>query len=101
MNIASSLVRAASEVPDRPAIGSGARVIRSYGEFGARVARLAGALRGNLGLKPGDRVAIVAHNSPDYLDVIYAIWHAGLAAVPVNAKLHGAEHGFILQSSGA
>jgi len=101
MNIAVSLAHAASEAPDRPAVGHGARVIRSYGELGARVARLAGALRGPLGLAPGDRVAIVAHNSPDYLDVLYAIWHAGLAAVPVNAKLHGAEHGHILDNSGA
>jgi len=101
MNIAVSLARAVAEAPDRPAIGHGMRVIRSYGELGARVARLAGALRGKLGLAPGDRVAVVASNSPDYLDVLYAIWHAGLAAVPVNAKLHGAEHGHILENSGA
>ena len=29
------------------------------------------------GLKPGDRVAIAAKNSPDYLETLYAIWHAG------------------------
>src|SRR5207302_1877369 len=29
------------------------------------------------------------------------IWHAGLAAVPVNAKLHGRECAFILEHSGA
>ena len=29
------------------------------------------------------------------------IWHAGLAAVPANAKLHGAELGYILEHSGA
>ena len=54
-----------------------------------------------LGLDPGDRVAIVARNSPDYVEVLYAIWHAGLAAVPANAKLHGAELGYILEQSGA
>ena len=101
MNIAASLARAASEAPDRPAIGHGTRVIRSYGEFGSRVARLAGALRNTLKLDPGDRVAILATNAPDYLDVLYAIWHAGLAAVPVNAKLHAAEHAHILANSGA
>src|SRR5262249_41271578 len=75
------------------------RVIRSYGELGARVARLARALRGKLGLAPGDRVAVVASHSPDYLDVLYAIWHARLAPAPVHAKLHGAEHGAILANS--
>src|SRR5262245_49803156 len=101
MNIAVSLARAASEAPDRPAVGHGTRVIRSYGEFGSRAARLAGALRHTLKLDPGDRVAIIAANAPDYLDILYAIWHAGLAAVPVNARLHAAEHVHILANSGA
>ena len=35
------------------------------------------------------------------VEVLYAIWHAGLAAVPANAKLHGAELGYILEQSGA
>ena len=66
-----------------------------------RAARLAGALRNKFGLQPGDRVAIAAKNSPDYLALFYGIWHAGLAAVPANAKLHGAELGYILEHSGA
>ena len=53
------------------------------------------------GLKPGDRVAIAAKNSHHYLELLYGIWHAGLAAVPANAKLHGAELGYILEHSGA
>jgi long-chain acyl-CoA synthetase len=61
---------------------------------------MAGALQG-FGLKPGDRVAIIAKNSPEFLEALYAIWHAGLAAVPANAKLHGAELGYILEHSGA
>ena len=58
-------------------------------------------LRDRLGLVPGERVAIVAKNSPAYLELLYGIWHAGLAAVPANAKLHGAELGYILEHSGA
>jgi len=65
------------------------------------VARLAGALRSQLHLRPGDRVAIAAKNSADYFEALYAAWHAGLAAVPANAKLHGAELGYILEHSGA
>jgi long-chain acyl-CoA synthetase len=100
MNLALFLERAGRDDPRRPALGFGARVLRSYGDTAGRVARLAGALR-SLGLNPGDRVAIVARNSPDYVEVLYAIWHAGLAAVPANAKLHGAELGYILEQSGA
>ena len=54
-----------------------------------------------LSAEAGDRVAIAAPNSVDYLDVLYAIWHTGLVAVPANAKLHGAELGYILENSGA
>ena len=38
---------------------------------------------------------------PDYVELMFGIWHAGLAAVPANAKLHGRELGYILQHSGA
>src|SRR5262245_39376607 len=100
MNLAIWLDRAGRDDPSRPALGLGPQVLRSYGEMAGRVARLAGALRG-MGLKPGDRVAIAARNSPDYVETLYAIWHAGLAAVPANAKLHGAELGYILEQSGA
>jgi long-chain acyl-CoA synthetase len=100
MNLALWLERAGKSDPQRPALGLGTRVLRSYGETAGRAARLAGVLR-RFGLKPGDRVAIAAKNSPDYVEVLYAIWHAGLAAVPANAKLHGAELGYILEQSGA
>ena len=101
MNIALWLDRAGRAHADRPAVGHGTRVLRSYGEFAGRAARLAGALRGRCGLVPGDRVAIAAKNSPDYLDLLYGVWHAGLVAVPANATLHAAELGYIIEQSGA
>jgi TolA-binding protein len=67
----------------------------------ARAARLGSALRTSCNLVSGDRVAIVAKNCVAYLEALYGIWHAGLAAVLVNAKLHGAEIGYILAHSGA
>ena len=101
MNIASWLERSALSHPARPAAASATRVVASYAQLGERAARLAGALRGRLGLNVGDRVAIAAKNSTAYLELLYGIWHAGLAAVPANAKLHGAELGYILEHSGA
>jgi long-chain acyl-CoA synthetase len=100
MNLALWLDRAGREDAQRPALGHGASVLRRYGETAGRVARLAGALQ-RFGLAPGDRVAIAATNCLDYLELFYAIWHAGLVAVPANAKLHGAELGYILAHSGA
>ena len=101
MNIAHWLERSALSHPSAPASALGTRVTASFGELAGRAARLAGALRQRFGLAPGDRVAIVAKNSPAYLELLFGIWHAGLAAVPANAKLHGAELGYILQHSGS
>ena len=101
MNLALWLERAGLGHPALPAAASGTRVVATYGQLAGRAARLAGALRDRLKLKPGERVAIVAKNSHHYIELLFGIWHAGLAAVPANAKLHGAELGFILKHSGA
>jgi long-chain acyl-CoA synthetase len=101
MNLALWLSRNGLSHRDVPAAAAGMRVVATYGELASRAARLAGALRGRLKLSPGDRVVIATKNLPDYLALLYGIWHAGLAAVPANAKLHGAELGFILEQSGA
>jgi long-chain acyl-CoA synthetase len=100
VNLASHLEAAGKGDPSRPALGFGTRVLRSYGEVAERVARLAGALRA-MDLVPGDRIVIASKNCPDYVEALYAIWHAGLAAVPANAKLHGSELGYIIEQSGA
>jgi len=101
MNLALGLQQTGREHPQAPAAAIGARVVTTYRELGGRAARMAGALRGQFCLAAGDRVAIAAQNSPHYLELLYGIWHAGLAAVPANAKLHGAELGYILEHSGA
>ena len=101
MNAALWLYRTGLSHAAWPAAASGTRVVATFGDLAARAARLAGCLRERFGLAAGDRVAIVARNSPDYLALLYGIWHAGLAAVPANAKLHGAELGYILEHSGA
>lgn len=101
MNLALWLQRSAASHPALPAAALGTKVVATYGQLAMRTARLAGALHRRLCLQPGDRVAIVAKNTPEYLTLLYGIWHAGLAAVPANAKLHGAELGYILEQSGA
>ena len=101
MNLALWLHRAGLSHGDRPALGFGARVIKNYGAVAARAAKLAASLQQKFGLQPGERVAIAAKNCPDYVELMFGIWHAGLAAVPANAKLHGRELGYILQHSGA
>jgi long-chain acyl-CoA synthetase len=101
MNLASLLARAAQTTPDAPALALGYTVIATYAEHAEHSARLAGALTGIPELTPGDRVAIAMKNAPEYSEIMFGAWHAGLAAVPMNARLHPREFAYILENSGA
>jgi len=101
MNITQLLVRAARTCPDRPAVSLGDQVWTRYGQLMRRVVAMATALRERFRLNPGDRIALAMTNCPQYLEVRYAAWYAGLAAVPMNAKLHSREFAFMLSDSGA
>lgn len=101
MNIATFMVRAGRAWSERPAVALGQTVQWSYGELAGRVATLASALRERHGVMPGSRVAIFSKNCPEYLELLYAVWHAGATVVPINAKLHEKECAFILEHSGA
>ncbi|SEO74251.1 AMP-binding protein [Aquisalimonas asiatica] len=101
MNLASLLERAGRTFPTQPAIAHGERILHDYGSFSRRCAALAGALRSQAELVQGDRIALFMKNSPEYLEILFAAWHAGITVVPVNAKLSGGELKYILGHSGA
>jgi acyl-CoA synthetase (AMP-forming)/AMP-acid ligase II len=101
MNIALWLARNAKSFGDRPAISHGRQVYATYARWAARAAAIAGGLGDLPTYRPGERVAIAMTNRPDYLEALFAIWHAGLVAVPINAKLHREEFRYILAHSGA
>ncbi len=58
---------------------------QTYAELHANVALLAGALR-KLGVKPGDRVGMLALNSDRSLVFYLAVWWAGAVVNPVNTR---------------
>ncbi|MGE0358116.1 MAG: AMP-binding protein [Burkholderiales bacterium] len=101
MNLARLLERLAQSDPGRTGIFLGATPWKTWGRLAADAAGLARGLRERLGLSPGDRVALVMANAPEYAEILLAAWWAGLAAVPVNAKLHPREVAYILGHSGA
>jgi acyl-CoA synthetase (AMP-forming)/AMP-acid ligase II len=101
VNLIHLLLRSARWLPDRPALALGKTPVRSYREMVERVARLASGMREKLGLKRGDRVALAMKNCPEFYEVLFACWHAGMTAVPMNAKLHPKEFAYILENSGA
>ena len=65
-----------------------------------RASRLANALLG-LGLRQGERVAILAYNCVEWLEIYVAIAKAGLVAVPINFRLVSSEIQYIVQHCGA
>jgi acyl-CoA synthetase (AMP-forming)/AMP-acid ligase II len=99
MNVASLLTKAARTFAARPAVSLGTEPSLTYGTLARRVAQLAGALTHRFGLQPEDRVALAMRNSPEYVELLYAVWYAGLTAVPMNAKLHPREFAYILDHS--
>ena len=101
MNIAHHLDRMAALRPQAPALALGDEVVADFAGLRGRVARIAGALLGRLALRPGDRVVLLMSNTPAYVEILFACWWAGLAAVPVNAKLHAREVAYVLDHSGA
>ena len=97
MNLSLLLSRAARAHPDKPALVQGDRIL-NYEEFNRRTGRLAGALR-DLGIRMGDRVAILQHNAPPFLETLFALFRLGAVAVPINVRLHPREVRYILEQS--
>ena len=72
----------------------------TFREWHGRACRLANALAG-LGLARGDRVAVLAYNRIEWLEIYAAAAHAGLVAVPINFRLVGTEARYIVGDAGA
>lgn len=98
MNLAHWIQRNANELPDQPAVAKGHDVIWTHAQFRSRVESLASGLL-SYGLKRADHVGLAMKNVPQYFECLFAIWHAGLVAVPINAKLHHDEFRFILEDA--
>jgi fatty-acyl-CoA synthase len=71
----------------------------TYRELNRRVNRSARSLQ-VLGLRHGDRCAILAYNCLEYVEVIFAAAKLGLILVPLNWRLSPAELAFNLSDSG-
>jgi fatty-acyl-CoA synthase len=99
MTLADVIDRNAAFAPDKAAIRfAGAEL--SYGALAQRIADMARALKSQLGVGRGDRVAILADNHPDYLVALYACARLGALLVPVNWRLAVPEQIYILRDAG-
>jgi long-chain acyl-CoA synthetase len=99
VNIASHVARAARHFPDQPAILFEGRTI-TYAEVRDQVQRVAAGLL-SAGVRPGDRVALVLPNSPEFVVAYQACQWLGAITVSVNVMLTADELRYLLEDSGA
>jgi long-chain acyl-CoA synthetase len=98
-NLALNLVEAKDMYPDRAAVRLDDRIL-TYQQLDRRSARVAGLLAA-LGVEPGDRVALMLPNVPEFAMLYYGVLRAGAVVVPMNPLLKAREVEFYLGDSGA
>lgn len=93
------LTRNAKKYPDHPAIVDLFRNKRfTYKEFNDRVNSLANGLL-DMGVRPGDHVAIMFYNEHNILESYFAVWKIGAVAAPLNFRYGANELKYILPHS--
>lgn len=100
MNLFALLDQAAARFGDRGAVYHGQRRISTWRELRERALRLATSIR-QPGVPAGARIAIASENRPEIVELMFAVWAAECAVVPINYKLHPREMVQILDDAGA
>ncbi len=89
----------ARAVPQRPAIVSGSQEL-SFGQLDGRTDEIAAALRA-AGIKPRDRIAVLARPTVDLVACIHAIGRVGAVLMPLNSRLRPQDQQRLLMSAAA
>jgi long-chain acyl-CoA synthetase len=104
-NVADLVRAAAARRPDGVALvhrpESGERTTTTWAALDAVVEATAAGLRSELGLRPGDRVALALGSSPAFAIAYFAVLRAGLVAVPLNTGYTAPEVSQLLHDSDA
>jgi long-chain acyl-CoA synthetase len=98
MNLATCLIDTARNRPDAEALRRGARRV-DYAQLDRASAHVAGRLAAQ-GIRPGDRVGLMAPNVPEFVAAYYGILRSGAVAVPLDTELKRDELGFTLADAG-
>ncbi len=93
------LGRAARWSPERIAVIEGEARL-TYRELDQRASALARALI-HLGVKPGDRVAVLQANNHEFMEALAGAARSGAAFVPILGMLTEADHAYVVQDCGA
>src|ERR1043166_5206315 len=95
MDLSDLIDRNAAFAPQKAAIRCAGSAL-TYAGLAQRIANAARALKSQLGVGRGDRVAILAANHPDYLVLLYACARLAALLVPLNWRLAVPEQVYIL-----
>jgi long-chain acyl-CoA synthetase len=99
LNLGTILQGSADAGPERVAVRHGERTLR-YAELDRAARGVATALRAR-GISPGDAVAIMVPNLPEFTIAYFGILYAGCTVVPLNVLLAGPEVEYHLKDSRA
>ena len=99
MTVSGALDRAADRYGDEPLVMNDESQI-SYREVQERSRRIAAGLVA-LGIEPGDHVALVMANHPDFPAIKFGIARAGAVCIPINFLYRARELGYVLDQSDA
>jgi long-chain acyl-CoA synthetase len=72
----------------------------TYSELRSRSLFVAGILRHQFNVSPGDRVALWLKNCPEFIPALFGILQTGAVVVPINNFLKPDEVGYILNDAG-
>jgi fatty-acyl-CoA synthase len=93
LNCADALAANAHTFPDCIGAADDTRQL-TFRDWNSRACRLANALLG-IGLRKGDRIAVLAYNSIEWLEIYAATARVGLVLVPINFRLTASDVAYI------
>jgi long-chain acyl-CoA synthetase len=103
-SLACNLTEAAARHPQKAALqpgeNTGTQTVITYGQLDDATGRFAGLLR-ERAIGPGDRVAVMLPNVPEFLITYYGALRAGAVVVPMDVLLDACEVSSYLRDSGA
>ncbi|MEB2345320.1 MAG: long-chain fatty acid--CoA ligase [Deltaproteobacteria bacterium] len=99
LNLGTILQASATERPGHPALRLHERAL-TYAQLDRAARGVASALRAR-GIAPGDRVALLIPNVPEFTIAYFGVLYAGAVVVPINVLAAGPEIHYFLEDSGA
>ncbi len=99
LNLGTILLAHATEQPDALALRAGDRSLH-YGELDRAARGVAASLHAR-GVGPGDKVALLVPNVPEFTIAYFGILYAGATVVPINVLAAAPEVTYFLEDSGA